>query len=306
MLIPAGTFAESDGTLINNEGRAQRFFQVYEATDVVKESWRWIMEIGKHIGNPIIKQWTNFTDVTKAISDREPLLKGIENTTPPPEFRIAGQKIPREPHRYSGRTSMLANLNVSEPKPHADPDSALSYTMEGYRGQPPSSMIPFFWAPGWNSVQSVNKYQEEVGAALKGGDPGVMLLRPDGTAKYFTAIPDIYKSIDGQLWAVAIHHIFGSEEMSAKSKSVAERIPQAYVLLNTEEASTKQIREAENLSFQIDGQDYDLPVKLSDKMPKGAIGFPVGLPNVPFSDLPAWAMLKTKTVSNKQLSTSTT
>ena len=27
--MPAGTFAESDGTLVNSEGRAQRFFQVF-------------------------------------------------------------------------------------------------------------------------------------------------------------------------------------------------------------------------------------------------------------------------------------
>ena len=178
--------------------------------------------------------------------------------------------------------------------------------MEGYRGQPPSSMIPFYWSPGWNSVQSVNKYQDEVGASLKGGDPGIRLLYPSNIAKYFTAIPDIYKPIDGQLWAVAVHHIFGSEELSAKSKSVAERIPDAYVLLNTEEASSKQLREGDSLSFQIDGQDYELPVKTSEHLPKGVIGFPVGMPALAFSDLPAWAILKTKTISSKQFSTSTT
>ena len=29
MVLPAATFAETDGTLVNNEGRAQRFFQVF-------------------------------------------------------------------------------------------------------------------------------------------------------------------------------------------------------------------------------------------------------------------------------------
>ena len=29
LLLPAATFAESDGTLISNEGRAQRFFPVF-------------------------------------------------------------------------------------------------------------------------------------------------------------------------------------------------------------------------------------------------------------------------------------
>ena len=264
------------------------------------------MDIGVRAQNTIMRQWTNFSDVTRSISEREPLLKGIENVTPSPDFRIAGQKIPREPHRYSGRTAMLANVNVSEPKPAEDPDSAMSYTMEGYRGIPPSSMVPFFWSPGWNSVQSVNKYQEEVGAALKGGDPGVMLVKPNGTSSYFTAIPDFYKAIDGQLWAVAVHHIFGSEELSAKGNALSQRVPRPYVLLHPQEASSRNVADGQNLSFQIEGTDYELPVTLSEHLPKGVIGFPSGLPGMAFSDLPAWAILRTKSVSNKTLSTSTT
>jgi len=45
--------------------------------------------------------------------------------------------------------------------------------MEGYPAQPPSSLTPFFWAPGWNSIQSVNKFQSEINGPLRGGDPGV-------------------------------------------------------------------------------------------------------------------------------------
>ena len=95
---------------------------------------------------------------------------------PGADFRIRGIiKVAREPHRYSGRTAMHAHTHVSEEKPPEDPDSPLSYTMEGYRGKPPSSMIPFFWSPGWNSVQSINKYQEEVGGSLRGDDPSLYL-----------------------------------------------------------------------------------------------------------------------------------
>ncbi len=34
------------------------------------------------------------------------------------------------------------------------------------RGQPPASLVPRFWAPQWNSVQSVNKYQDAGGGTL--------------------------------------------------------------------------------------------------------------------------------------------
>jgi NADH-quinone oxidoreductase subunit G len=51
IVLPAGTFAESDGMFVNNEGRAQRFFQVFESKDVFQESWRWILNIGALMGN---------------------------------------------------------------------------------------------------------------------------------------------------------------------------------------------------------------------------------------------------------------
>jgi len=293
VVIPAGTFAESDGILVSNEGRAQRFFQVFEATDVIQESWRWILNIGVSMENKEISSWKNFEGLTQAIERSEPLLNGIDKTSPPASYRINGQRIPREPHRFSGRTSMLANVNVSEPKPPVDPDSSLSYTMEGFSGIPPSSMIPFFWSPGWNSVQSINKYQQEIGGALRGGDPGVRLFEPTNTrANYFTSVPEIFISLEGHLLMVPLHHIFGSEELSARSPSVAERSQPAYVTVNSDDCSMLKVKEGESLSFEVDGQPYQLPVRVSGSIPRGVAGLPYGLQGLPFVELPAWAILK--------------
>jgi NADH-quinone oxidoreductase subunit G len=294
IVIPAGTFAESDGTLVNNEGRAQRYFQVYESTNVIQESWRWILAIGHAIGNNNVQGWENFEDVTQAISTSEPLLKGVDKSSPPSDYRVAGQRIPREPHRYSGRTAMLANINVSEPKPAVDTDSPLSYTMEGLRGIPPSSVIPFFWAPGWNSVQSVNKYQVEVGAALIGGNPGVRLIEPTGTngPTYFTAVPEIFQPLEGQLWMVPLYHIFGSEELSARATAVSKRVVKPYVLIHQSNAEKLKLTEGQKVSFEIAGQTYSLPVKISVIIKPNVAGFPRGLPGVPYSDLPAWGIFR--------------
>ena len=35
--------------------------------------------------------------------------------------------------------------------------------MEGYEDQPPAPLISRYWSPGWNSVQALNKFQQEVG-----------------------------------------------------------------------------------------------------------------------------------------------
>ena len=41
----------------------------------------------------------------------------------------------------------------------------------------PPPLQPFFWAPGWNSIQAVNKFQEEIAGPLRGGDAGVRTIR---------------------------------------------------------------------------------------------------------------------------------
>lgn len=294
MIFPAGTFAESDGTLVNNEGRAQRFFQVYEPKDNVRESWRWLLDIGNAAGNQRMSAWKNFEDLTLAIAQEEPLLKGIEEVTPSSQFRVHGQRIPREPHRYSGRTAMNAHDHVSEDKPPEDPDSSLSYTMEGYRGMPPPSMIPFFWSPGWNSIQSVNKYQEAIGKALRGGDPGVRLVEPEATWKlnYYQGIPEPFRPMDDHLWIVPLHHIFGSEELSARAPAVAQRIPDPYLLMNNGDAGTLELHEGDQFTFHIGEQTYRLPVKITDTLPNGVAAVPYGIETIPYAELPEWATIQ--------------
>jgi NADH-quinone oxidoreductase subunit G len=189
---------------------------------------------------------------------------------------------------------MNAAIAVSEPKPPEDADSSLSYTMEGYRGLAPSTMIPFFWSPGWNSVQSINKYQEEVGHSLRGGDPGLRLLEPVQGAKanYFKSVPEAFRTMKEHLLIIPLHHIFGSDEASAFSPPVIERIPKPYVLVNDKDAAALSVIEGHLFAFEIEEQYYELPVKISARMPEGVAGLPYGLPGLPFVDLPAWAIIK--------------
>ncbi|WP_347156681.1 NADH-quinone oxidoreductase subunit NuoG [Pontibacter chitinilyticus] len=300
ILLPAGTFAEADGTLVNNEGRAQRFYQVYPTVEEIQESWRWLAELGTIMAHEQISSWQGYDDIVKALTAGEPGLQGVQNAAPPSGFRIAGQRVPREPHRFSGRTSMNASRNVSEPKPAEDPDSPLSYTMEGYHGQPPSSMIPYFWAPGWNSIQSTNKYQQEVGGHLKGGDPGVRLLEPAATGTFSMAVPQKFQPLEGHLFVLPLHHTFGSEELSNHSTAIRERIPDPYVALNAADAIRLKLDEGALLHFSIEGHTYQLPVKTSPAIPGGTAGLPCGLPGVPYAELPAWAILNQNIEWKKQ------
>jgi NADH-quinone oxidoreductase subunit G len=289
LVLPGATFAEGDGTLVNNEGRAQRFYQVFVPEGDIQESWRWLRDIMVASGHSEASAWRTLDDITAALAEALPVFEAIPELAPPAGFRVAGQKIPRQSPRYSGRTAMRANIDVSEPKPPEDPDSPLSFSMEGYEGEPPAALIPRFWAPGWNSIQSVNKFQEEVAGPLRGGDPGRRLIEPAQATKiaYFDQIPPAFEPRKGEWLIIPIHHIFGSEELSILTPGIAERAPQPYLLLNPDDAAGLQVREGETVELGIDGAAYRLPVKFLPTLPVGIVGVAVGLPGLPGMVRPA-------------------
>jgi NADH-quinone oxidoreductase subunit G len=244
-------------------------------------------------GRPEARAWENFDSLVIAVANSLPIFKPIPEIAPPASFRIAGQKIPREPHRYSGRTSMNAAINVNEPKPPEDPDSPLAFSMEGFPGQPPPALIPHYWAPGWNSVQSVNKFQAEVGGELRGGDPGIRLIEPAMTAKpnYFREIPEPFSPQGGRWLLLPIHHIFGSEELSLHSPSIAELAPKPYLALNAEDAERLRIMDGQEIEVRFCGMKGRLRIKRVPGLPKGVAAVPAGLSQLQGVSLPAWTKL---------------
>ena len=79
-------------------------------------------------------EWTHPDDVIDACVAAEPMLAAIREAAPDARFRIKGLKLARESRRYSGRTSMRADVSVHEPRASQDLDSALAHSMEGYVG----------------------------------------------------------------------------------------------------------------------------------------------------------------------------
>ena len=220
--LPAATFAEASGTLVNNESRAQRFYKVYDPNHDIQESWKWIDAIMTATGKAPLggEGKRSLDDVIEDMASSLPVFKPVLDIAPKADFRITGQKIPRQPHRYSGRTSMLANISVQEPKPANDADSPLSFSMEGSEGQPPAPLISRYWSPGWNSVQALNKYQEEIGGMLKDGDPGRRLFNNTDQvhSTFFDYVPGSKQTDDAPCY-----DIFNSEELSAYAPSIGAR-----------------------------------------------------------------------------------
>jgi NADH-quinone oxidoreductase subunit G len=287
-VLPASSFAEGDGTMVNMEGRAQCYFQVYDPAYYnpdykIYESWRWVYALQTSVENRQIC-WTQFDDVTQMCAEAVPALARIIEAAPTASYRVKGLKIARAPRRYSGRTAMRANLSVHEPRASQDDDTALSFSMEGYVGpNEPASFVPFAWAPGWNSPQAWTKFQDEVGGHLRSGDSGVRLIEPktDAAMPYYASVPNAFAACRDKFRVAPLYHLFGSDELSVLAPAVKTMVVQAYVALSAEDAAQLNIAENSLVKVTLANRTYSLRMQINKSLVPGLIGLPAGIPGMP-------------------------
>ena len=278
LVLPTATVAESEGTFVNYEGRAQRFLAVFEPASPIRPAWRWIAAAGVELGRNEL-QWRHVDELIAAC-DEETAFAGIAGAAPTANYRGPAQsRVPRQPHRYSGRTAMYADRKIHEPKATVDEESPLAFSMEGANTGEVAALIPYVWAPGWNSNQAVTRFQQEVGGPLRGGDPGLRLIRPSARAAAI-GWPEARHdapSADSRpgLRMLAVHEIFGSDELSALSPPIKERIPAPYIVLNPDDAARLGV--VAGTGVRARGLEKSFEVRVNAAMPQGTAAYPRGL-----------------------------
>ncbi len=290
LVLPIATFAERTGTLVNHEGRAQRSFRVVPPHEPIVPGWTWLSRAGADVPGSLV-------ELLEAMAEDEPRLRPLVDLTPLGHALPDGFRVPRAPFRFSGRTSMHAAETLHEPRPPDDPDAPLAFSMEGRTDRMPPSLITFYHAPGWNSVQALNRYQTEVGGALKGGSPGRRLFsvtdgepRVEVPAEIEAGMRTPEIPVDGFV-AVPLFHVFGSEATSALAPPIRGLVPSPYVAMRADDA--RGVEPGSDVEFEIDGRAVRLPLAIRDDLAPGTIGLPVGLPRMPFVELPAVARRRT-------------
>lgn len=284
LLLPSGTFAETEGTLVSQEARAQRFFSVMPAAPGAQDAWRWPVAA-------LRRNWQSLDAVTAACAAAFASFQHLPEVAPQAGFRVDGAKVAREPSRYSGRTSIDADRELHEPKPPEDHDSALSYTMEGVATEVPPALHPVYWAPRWNShQQATTKFQDEAGGHLRGGDPGLRLIEPpeQATGQWFM-VNQADPREPGQWQVLPMHDIFASEELSSLSPPIAERAAKPHAHLHPDDVAA--LKAASRV--QIAGHHYQhtLPVQQNALVKPGTIGLPAGIKGCNQGSLPKWVSL---------------
>jgi NADH-quinone oxidoreductase subunit G len=285
-VLPAASFAEETGTLVNNEGRAQRSFQVFEATAPVQAGWRWLADLKSQMDGT--RPWQTLDDALNAIESRLPAFKGIVAAAPLADFRILGKLVPRQSQRRSGRTAISANVQIQEPQPALDPDAPMAFSMEGSAGQPPPELRPRTWAPGWNSVQAISKFEIERGSGLHQSAPGRMLIQPSASASrdFQSSIAEARRD-PGAFWVVPAHHIFGSDELSVRSPGIAQLSAKSYLGLNPAQAKQLGTDEGAIVHLKIGDTTVGCGVRIRPALSDGLAVVPSGVGEFAGIALPA-------------------
>jgi NADH-quinone oxidoreductase subunit G len=275
IVLPAAAFSECEGTLVSNEGRAQRFFPVHLPAAQRRPDWQWLATLGRELALDGFAGLEHFDAINAACAAALPRFAGITGAAPDHAFRDRGLKVPRQTHRYSGRTAMRADISVHEPRQPEDAETALAFTMEGGHHETPAALLPYVWSPGWNSNQSLHKFQEEVGGQIVGGSAGTRLLDgADAMDEPGPAGPAATGAAAGQLRLEPRYAIFGSEELSAHSPGIAELAGPSRLFLNGADAVGLALEDGGRA--RVDGNTFH--VRLDDSIPAGSAGYSAGYP----------------------------
>ena len=289
VVLPTATFAEETGTFVSHEGRAQRYFSVLPPAGDVRPAWRWLRELAVRMGVREARGWKTPDDVLAALELELPRFRGVRDAAPPAGWRRDGRKVARQPLRWSGRTALDADRTVFEPGPTPDPDSALAYSVEGLQPQDsPDALRTRAWWPGWNSSNGLHKFGEELEALGPAAPSGVRVL-DDAPGRELPACPapPRFAPKDGDFVLVALHHIYGSEQLSMHTPGVRERAPKPYIALNAAgrgAAGGARGRPAGAVA-PVDGRARAPPGRAVARHRHGRAAR--GLPGLPYISLPA-------------------
>lgn len=161
--------------------------------------------------------------------------------------------------------------------------------MEGYKGLPPSDLIPYYWSPGWNSVQAVNKYVEEPNGPLKnGGDPGVLLFGSvkTGSGGYFKKTGQHIRLKPDELLVIPVWQIFGSEELSSRGEAILKRTSKPFIIINENEIRRMALSENVMHQLKVNKININVIIKTDNSVPDGVAGLSSGIPGVVYLNLP--------------------
>ncbi|MCV2508516.1 MAG: molybdopterin-dependent oxidoreductase, partial [Candidatus Lightella neohaematopini] len=265
IIIPTTSNIESNGTVINYEGRIQKFFKPYDKyldnKSYLLDSWYWLHSIHNKYLNKSTK-WKNINDVTKSLTKHITKLSSID--------------IINTNNNNSGRQESFTNIPRScgyNALGNCAKKNKYFFTDEEFFNKQKNMNNFEIKYNDINISISDGKYHNYINTNIK------IFNKKIGDIHYFNYVSNSKKP--GKWLIVPYWNMFGSEETSQKVKAIKQIISSACIIIGYEDAKILSIKNNSLVTFTCMGNNFTLPVKLSNKLCSGNIGLPIGLPGIP-------------------------
>lgn len=274
LVLASGTFAETSGTYVNYETRAQHFYSVFLAADSIKPATSWLSSD------------LQLNELTEACSKTISHCEGMSHLTPGADYNVAGLKAPRQSHRYSGRTAMRADISVHEPRQEQDENGVMVFSMEGVPATRDASVFSSPWTPGWNSNQSVLNFQNSINGALRQASHGQCLILNSVSRKtYFEYSKTSNDKASGKKESLSVfplYQLFGSEELTAHTPAIQAKATAAYVAISPKDAQSLGLKATDGVEVENNGA---VAFIIRESINPGTVGVSVGLSGLNFQNI---------------------
>ncbi len=259
--LPVACFSEVSGSMVNYQGRLQSYYPASKTPGQSLAAWQWLVNIARLRNHPL-GEVDNLGDLRVRIAQCIPPL--------PKDWLEQSEQgaVPfaMQPPRFSGRTAMLANQTVHEPKPFGEENAPYKQSMEGQlSGQSDNQPIAFSWSPGWNSNQSNHKFRDEYRTQELSSQSAQLLIEPGSQKCWFKWQPEWSKKIDPTYKILAMNKVFGSDSLSLHAIPIQQLVAPASLSVNAKLAAKLGLEAGQWV--QCDDDSIPLQVVIENTVP---------------------------------------
>lgn len=227
--LPLSSFSECSGSELNYQALIQSHLPATKPSGQCLPAWQWLVHICKLRQLPM-------GDVGDLGQLRE-LLSHVYPQLAAHFVEHHQSQLALQTPRVSGRTAMLANQTVHEPKPFGETGAPYKQSMEGIvAGQDKSKAIAYSWSPGWNSNQSNHKFFDEYRSDDVAPQNGVRCVVNTMNNQWFKWQNDWSIANKNQWKILPLHKVFGSDSLSLQAIAIAQLKVEAQIVMSPEQA----------------------------------------------------------------------
>jgi NADH-quinone oxidoreductase subunit G len=227
--LPLSSFSECSGSELNYQALIQSHLPATKPSEQCLPAWQWLVNIGK------IRQQS-----IGDISDLGQLRDLLSHSYPQLAAHFADHhqnQLALQTPRVSGRTAMLANQTVHEPKPFGEAGAPYKQSMEGtLAGQDKAQPLAYSWSPGWNSNQSNHKFRDEYRGDEIAAQAGVHCITGTQNDHWFKWQNDWSKNNKAQWQILPLQKVFGSDSLSLQALPIDQLKVPAQIVVTSGQA----------------------------------------------------------------------